>query len=151
MIGWGDEERMLPSMSMNSWSAWSSTWGWMKSRRRAYGSRLKGTGASDITVGVCYRPPDQDSRADEALYRQIGGAASRSHTLVLIGEFSHPNIYWKDNTAEHKKSRKFLECVDDNFLLQRIEEPMRRRAMLDLVLNSKDELVGNVKLRGSLG
>ena len=103
-----------------------------------------------IIVGVCYRPPDQEERADEALYRQIG-AASRSQALVLMGDFSHPDICWRDNTAGHKQSRRFLECIDDNFLLQVMEEPMRRGAMLDLVLTNKEGLVGNVKLKGSLG
>ncbi|GAB0207190.1 hypothetical protein GRJ2_003184600 [Grus japonensis] len=113
--------------------------------------RIKGrAGTGDIIVGVCYRPPDQGDRADEALYRQIG-AASRSQALVLMGDFNHPDICWRDNTAEHKQSRKSLECVDDNFLLQVIEEPTRRGAMLDLVLTNKEGLVGDVKLKGSLG
>ncbi|GAB0206950.1 hypothetical protein GRJ2_003160600 [Grus japonensis] len=113
--------------------------------------RIKGrAGAGDIIVGVCYRPPDQGDRADEALYRQIG-AASRSQALVLMGDFNHPDICWRDNAAEHKQSRRFLECVDDNFLLQVIEEPTRRGAMLDLVLTNKEGLVGDVKLKGSLG
>ncbi|GAB0210292.1 cAMP-dependent protein kinase inhibitor alpha [Grus japonensis] len=38
----------------------------------------------------------------------------------------------RDNTAGHKQSRRFLECIDDNVLLQAIEEPTRRGAMLDL-------------------
>ncbi|PKU38249.1 dtw domain-containing protein 2 [Limosa lapponica baueri] len=113
--------------------------------------RIKGrTGAGDVTVGVCYRPPHQSYREDEALYRQIG-AASRSHTLVLMGDFNHPDICWKDNTAGHMKSRKFLECINDNFLLQMIEEPTRKGAMLDLVLTNKEGLVRNVKFKGSLG
>ncbi|GAB0176082.1 hypothetical protein GRJ2_000073400 [Grus japonensis] len=68
-----------------------------------------------------------------------------------MGDFNHPDIFWRDNTAGHKQSRRFLECIDDNFLLQVNEEPTRRGAMLDLVLNNKEELVGNVKLKGSLG
>ncbi|GAB0191019.1 hypothetical protein GRJ2_001567200 [Grus japonensis] len=100
--------------------------------------RIKGsTGAGDIIAGVCYRPPDQGDRADEALYRQIG-AASCSQALVLMEDFSHLNICWRDNAVERKQSRKFLECVDDKFLLQVIEEPMRRGAMLDLVLTNKE-------------
>ncbi|PKU39216.1 hypothetical protein llap_10481 [Limosa lapponica baueri] len=64
--------------------------------------RIKGsTGAGDVTVGVCYRPPDQSDKEDKALYRQIG-AALRSHTLVLMEDFNHPDICWKDNTAGHK-------------------------------------------------
>ncbi|PKU48684.1 glycerol kinase [Limosa lapponica baueri] len=113
--------------------------------------RIKGrTGAGDVTVGVCYRPPHQSDREDEALYRQIG-AALCSHTLVLMGDFNHPDICWKDNTAGHMKSRKFLECVNDNFLLQMIEEPTKKGAVLDLVLTNKEGLVGNVKFKGSLG
>ncbi|GAB0183727.1 hypothetical protein GRJ2_000838000 [Grus japonensis] len=113
--------------------------------------RIKGsTGAGDIIAGVCYRPPDQGDRADEALYRQIG-AASRSQALVLMGDSNHPNTCSRDNTAEHMQSRNFLECVSDNFLLQVIEEPTRRSAMLDLVPTNKEGLVGNVKLKGSLG
>ncbi|GAB0187672.1 hypothetical protein GRJ2_001232500 [Grus japonensis] len=113
--------------------------------------RIKGrAGAGDIIVAFCYRPPDQGDRAGEALYRQIG-AAPRSQALVLMGDFNHPDICWRDNAAEHKQSRKFLECVDDNFLLQVIEEPTRGGAMLDLVLTNKEGLVGDVKLKGSLG
>ncbi|PKU28685.1 dtw domain-containing protein 2 [Limosa lapponica baueri] len=94
------------------------------------------------------RPPDQEDRAYEALYRQTG-AAYLVHGLH--GGFSHPSICWRDKTARHKKSRKFLECVDDSFLLQVVEEPMRRGVMLDLDLTNKEELVGNVSLKGSLG
>ncbi|GAB0205350.1 hypothetical protein GRJ2_003000600 [Grus japonensis] len=113
--------------------------------------RIKGSaGAGDIIAGVCYRPPDQGDRADEAVCRQIG-AGSHSQALDLMGDFNRPNICWKDNTAGHKQSRKFLVCVDDNFLLQVIEEPMRRGAMLELVLTNKEGLVGDVKLKGSLG
>ncbi|GAB0193476.1 hypothetical protein GRJ2_001812900 [Grus japonensis] len=68
-----------------------------------------------------------------------------------MGDFNQPGICWRDNSAERKQSRKFLECVDDNFLLQVIEEPLRRGAMLDLILTNKEGLVGDVKLKGSLG
>ena len=85
-----------------------------------------------------------------ALCRQIG-ANSHSQDLILMWDFSHPSTCWRDNTAGHKQSRRFLECVVGNFLLQVIEETMRRGAMLDLVLTSKKALVGNVKRKGSLG
>ncbi|GAB0204868.1 mitochondrial enolase superfamily member 1 [Grus japonensis] len=115
--------------------------------------RIKGrAGTGDTIVGVCYRPPDQEDQADELLpvYKQVG-AASHSQALVFMHDFNHCNICWRDNTAGHKQSRKFLECVDDNFLLQVIEEPTKRGAMLDLVLTNKEGLVRNVKLKGSLG
>ncbi|GAB0206109.1 hypothetical protein GRJ2_003076500 [Grus japonensis] len=71
--------------------------------------------------------------------------------LVLMGDFNHPDICWRDNAAERKQSRKFLECVNDNFLLQVIEESTTRRGtMLDLSLTNKEGLVRDVKLKGSL-
>ncbi|PKU38649.1 glycerol kinase [Limosa lapponica baueri] len=67
------------------------------------------------------------------------------------GGLQPPSICWKDNRAGHKKSSKFLECANDNFLLQMVEEPTRSRPMLDLVLTNKEGLVGNIKLKGTLG
>ncbi|KAJ7411586.1 parathyroid hormone [Pitangus sulphuratus] len=68
-----------------------------------------------------------------------------------MGDFNHPNICWRDNMAGHEQSWRFLEYVNDNFLIQVTEEPTRRSAMLDLVLTKREELVGNVILQGSLG
>ena len=68
-----------------------------------------------------------------------------------MGDFNHLDICWRDSTAGHEQSRRFLGCVDDTFLLQVIEEPVRRGAMLKLVLTNKEGLVGSVKLKGSLG
>ena len=54
--------------------------------------RIKGrAGTGVFIVEVCYRPPDQEDRADEAIYRQIG-AVSHSQALVLMGNFNHPDI-----------------------------------------------------------
>ena len=66
-------------------------------------------------------------------------------------DFKHADNCWWDNTAEHKQSKRFPEDVDDKFLYQVTEEPTRRGAMLDLVCTNKEELVANVKLKGSLG
>ncbi|GAB0187539.1 hypothetical protein GRJ2_001219200 [Grus japonensis] len=109
--------------------------------------RIKGKAG---TVGSAMGHLARKTEQIEALYRQIG-AASCSQALALMGDFSHPNICWRDNAAGHKRSRRFLECIDDNFLLQVTEEPMRRGAMLDLVLTNKEGLMGNVKFKDSLG
>jgi len=63
---------------------------------------------------------------DEALCKQIG-AASYSQNMVLVEDFNHPDICWRDNTAGHQTSKRFLECLDDNFLFQVVHRspPMR--------------------------
>jgi len=85
--------------------------------------RIKGQPhKGDITVAVCYRPPDQEEEVDEAFYRQLK-VASQSQALVLMGDFNHPDISWEDHTARHMQSRRFLQSIDDNFLMQTVEEP----------------------------
>jgi len=103
--GRGDEEGVLRSVS-----AWLECMelclGMDKELMESLWVRITGReGTSDITVRVSYRPPDQEDGADEALYRQIG-PASRSQALVLMGEFNHPDICWRDNTAGCKQSRR---------------------------------------------
>ncbi|CAM5177685.1 unnamed protein product [Eretmochelys imbricata] len=104
----------------------------------------------DVVVGVCYRPPDQGDEVDEALFWQLA-EVTRSHVLVLMGDFNHPDICWESNTAVHRQSRKFLESVGDNFLVQVLEEPTRGRALLDLLLTNREELVGETKVDGNVG
>ncbi|KAK4816789.1 hypothetical protein QYF61_022901 [Mycteria americana] len=72
---------------------------------------------ADIMVGVYYRPPNQDEEADKIFHKQLG-EVSQSLALVLVGDFNLPDVCWKYNTEERKRSRRFLECVEDNFLTQ---------------------------------
>ncbi|PKU32013.1 pre-mrna-processing factor 17 [Limosa lapponica baueri] len=113
--------------------------------------RIKGQAKMrDTVVVVYYRPPDQDGEADEAFYSQLK-VASQSQALVLVGDFNHPDICWKGYTARHVQSRRFLQCIDDNFSTQVVEEPTRRGVLLDLVLTNKEGLVKDMKAGGSLG
>lgn len=54
--------------------------------------------------------------------------------LDLMGDLNYPEICWRDKTPGHKQSRKLLECVDESFLLQVTEEPVRKGGLLDLML-----------------
>jgi len=68
-----------------------------------------------------------------------------------MGDFNYPDISWEDHTARHTQSRRFLQCIDGNFLTQVVEEPVRRGVLLDLLLTNRDGLVEDVKVGGSLG
>ncbi|PKU47773.1 nipped-b-like protein [Limosa lapponica baueri] len=103
-----------------------------------------------IAVGVCYRPPNQSSEVDEAFYKQLGEIL-KSFAIVLVGDFNLPDICWEYNTADREQFRRFLECVEDNFLMQLISELTRESALLDLLLVNREELVGEVEVGGRLG
>ena len=57
-------------------------------------------------------------------YEQQAGVAQLS-VIVLMGDFNFPHVYWKYNTAQKKQSRRFLERVEDKFLMQLVRETTR--------------------------
>ena len=81
------------------------TWGWVRIKEE--------TGQGGIVVGVCCRLPDQEEQVAEDLYRQVG-AALCSQVLVLTGDFNCPESCWRDSTAGHKQSTRFLEIIIDD-------------------------------------
>ena len=83
-------------------------------------------------------------------YRYLG-EISRSLALVLVGDFNFPDICWKYNIAERDQSRRFLECVEDNFLTQMVSEATRDSALLDLLFVNREGLVDDVAVGGRLG
>lgn len=72
-------------------------------------------------VGVCYRPPDQGEPVDEALLQLQEVSCLRA--LVLMGDFNHPDTCWDGGMAGGRQSRRFLEYVEDNFLVQVTDRP----------------------------
>lgn len=97
---------------------------------------------ADIVMGVCYRPPNQDKQPAETPYKLVA-EVSQSTALVFMGNFNLLDVCWKYNTAERKQ--RFLECVKDNFLTQRVNEPTRRAALPDLLFVNIEGLMGGVK------
>ena len=111
--------------------------------------RIRGkANKADIMVGVCYRPPNQDEEADEIFSKQLG-EVSQALALVLVGEFNLPDVCW--NAAERKQSRRFPQCVEENFLTQLVREPTMEGAPLDLLFVNREGLVGDVMVGGCLG
>lgn len=70
-----------------------------------------------------------------------------SKTLVLQGDFNHPDIHWESSKASLRQSRSLL----DNFWSQVIESPATGSELLDLLVTSICKLTGDVKTEGSLG
>lgn len=78
-----------------------------------------------IAMGACYQCPDQE---------EINNI---------------PNIFFRDNTSRHKKSR-LLEHTDDNFLRHLIRMITHERDVLHVVFTSRAELIRDVKVQHGL-
>ncbi|KAK4825656.1 hypothetical protein QYF61_001479 [Mycteria americana] len=80
-----------------------------------------------------------------------GGSPTVAGPHTHWGNFNHPDICFEGRRTEYKHSRRFLDWIDDNSLTQVINKPTRGGALLDLLLTKKEELVGDVKVKGSPG
>ena len=101
-------------------------------------------------IGVYYRPSNQGEHIDEVFLLLLQEALC-SQALILLGEFSHPNICWKSITTSFIQSRKLLESLEDNFLSQVIDSPTRGGVILDLFVTNTSKLISDVNTAGSLG
>ena len=68
-----------------------------------------------------------------------------------MGDFNLPDVCWKYDTVDRKQSRRFLECVEDNFLTWLVSEPSRECAPLDLLFVNRERLVGDMMVGRCLG
>jgi len=66
-----------------------------------------------------------------------------------MGDFNYAAIDWKCGMATSSASldtKKFLECLDDNFIKQHIVTPTRANAVPDLLLSTDPDLISNVRV-----
>jgi len=94
----------------------------------------------DLTVCICYRPPNQDDKTNEALCGLLKQASGQQN-LVLMGDFNYPDTCWKNSTAAHMSSIKLLEYIKDCFLIQMSDVPTKNEALLDLLLTNQENLL----------
>lgn len=49
-------------------------------------------------------------------------------------DFDFPDICWKCNTVERNQTRRFLRCVEENYVIQMLREASREGSPLDLLV-----------------
>lgn len=76
---------------------------------------------ADILVRLSYRPPNQDEETDKAFCEQLAEVAWLP-VLVHVVDFNFSDICQKYKTVWNKQPKRFLECIEDNFLMQLIRE-----------------------------
>jgi len=88
--------------------------------------KIKGQASIGDTVeGVYYRLPDHEEEISEAFYKQLE-VISQCPALVLMSDFNHSAVCWISNKARNIQSKQFLQCIENNSLMQAVEQPMRR-------------------------
>lgn len=82
--------------------------------------------------------PPQKGENGDAFQKQITDFSKRPEAIVMR-DLNSPVICWERNSARHNLSRKFLSCLADNFLLQKVKEGTRESAALHLMLTNRED------------
>ena len=103
-----------------------------------------------LIIGVCYRPPNVNEEVETQLFAQMERAAEAG-TVIIMGDFNYPEIYWSNGTAGTVKGQQFIMLLQDNFMVQLIEAPSRNDALLVLAISNHAERITNVQIKEHLG
>ena len=99
-----------------------------------------------LTLGVFYRPPNNDSKPLEDLKFALNQISQNE--VILVGDFNLCAIDWS-NVWALEKSAKYellLDIMHDNFLTHLVKSPTRENDILDLVFVTSPDIVENVSV-----
>lgn len=111
----------------------------------------QGKGQQGLHPGGSLLQTAQPGWRDRQSILQASGRLHAKMALVLMGNFNSTDVYQKYNTAQRKQLRRFLECVQDNFLTQLVKEPTGRSTLLDLLFMNREGLMEMQWLKADLG
>ena len=98
-----------------------------------------------ITLGVFYRPPNNDTKPLEDLQQVLDNLSTSE--LIMVGDFNLPDVDWPNSRATNNSTNYDLlfDVIQDNFLSQLVSEPTREQNILDLVLATSTGIVQDFK------
>ena len=97
---------------------------------------------SITSLGVCYRPELAGHNYVETLCASFNQVQVRD--CIIVGDFNFRDIDWQDFEGHSPSSRLFLQCLQDNYMTQLVEEPTRNKYINDLVITSNSDLIDSV-------
>lgn len=119
------------------------------------------TGQEKLLVGICYRSPTSSALNNNRLLLDIREAMRLrgNQHLLLMGDFNYPTVDFSSGTvdsADGSDASRFLEMVEDLFLVQNVTEFTRCRkgqvpSMLDYVFTEEENLVDSMTYEAPLG
>ena len=112
-----------------------------------------------ILIGCVYRSDSYDiEKSTQELIAVLKNMEKIKHDKIWItGDFNYPDINWQtENDTIKVNEMKFVDCLKDMFLSQKITKPTRHRTgqksnLLDLCLTDDDLMISNIEHLPPLG
>jgi len=81
----------------------------------------------------------------------MGNRQEELEATVLLESYDLVALAETSRDESHGELYAFLECIEYNFLSQVIDSPTQGVAVLDLLVTNTSELIGDIKIGGSVG
>ena len=94
-------------------------------------------------LGLVYRPPVYYSCENELqLYiSAISKLCLQDVDCIIVGDFNHPNINWKQNIGSNRQEKLLLESINNLGFHQINDSPTRNQNILDICLTNNPIIV----------
>lgn len=124
---------------------------------------IKLRGGDTLLFCCCYRSPTPSETSDtnnNKLLELIQSLSKKRYShYCIIGDFNMKSIEWKNwkcNSGDQSYENRFLECLDQCYLLQHVEHATRQRgsdqpSLLDLVLTNEINQISDIIYESPLG
>uniref|UniRef100_A0A8C4Q0S8 Endonuclease/exonuclease/phosphatase domain-containing protein n=1 Tax=Eptatretus burgeri TaxID=7764 RepID=A0A8C4Q0S8_EPTBU len=110
----------------------------------------RGCKNSKIQVGCFYRALAVKEEEEGGVDEEFKRACGKGRVLIMV-DFNLPGIEWVQEQGKGRADEDFLVFVQDCFLTQFVEKPMRRSAVLDPLLNHNPNMMEEVEVGEHLG
>ena len=107
-------------------------------------------------VAHVYRPPGSErqkfAEIAERVKEKLKEYNTKPHDVLFLGDFNLPIIKWPSGKTvggtkeDQEQAKLLLEIVEENFLEQIVNEPIRKLNILDLIFVSNVELIHSKKM-----
>lgn len=125
--------------------------------------KISSKGNDSFIRGTVYRSPNSSHDENEQLLKQINQvsqlATKQMCKLLLVGDFNFREINWENESCggtDENKARKFLNCIQKNYLSQFVRFPTHKRAdqnptLIDLVIANDPDFVLDLQHHAPFG
>ena len=114
---------------------------------------VKTSNGSDVLIGVCYRSPNMmtifGNDVNGTLLDLVKEVSGRQ--ILWMGDFNYPDIDWNTLHASTTAGQCFVDCIEDEFLVQHVKEATRDKAVLDVVITSEPDMIDTVEILDTFG
>ena len=113
-------------------------------------------------IALIYRSESEGEIMSQKLLELIEEITTKGYShIVLLGDFNYRTINWDTMSSsasgiQHKIDMKFVNCIQDNYLVQHVDEPTRWRgadqpSLIDLVITNEEDMISNLEYHAPLG